>query len=123
LENVPEGKNDWKPHEKSMPMGYLAALVATMPGWIDSMVNQDEVDVTSPAMAKLKAQPPDRNVELIEMFNASMAKARTVLGETNDEHLKKPWKFLMGGRVVSERPRYAMIRDTVFSHWAHHRGQ
>ena len=21
LENVPEGKNDWKPHDKSMPLG------------------------------------------------------------------------------------------------------
>jgi len=25
LERVPEGRNDWKPHERSMPMGYLAA--------------------------------------------------------------------------------------------------
>ena len=31
LERVPEGENDWKPHEKSMPLGYLAGLVATMP--------------------------------------------------------------------------------------------
>ena len=22
LERVPEGRNDWKPHEKSMPLGY-----------------------------------------------------------------------------------------------------
>src|SRR5437016_2641096 len=35
LERVPEGRNDWKPHEKSMPLGYLAALVARMPAWID----------------------------------------------------------------------------------------
>jgi len=28
LERVPEGKNDWKPHPKSMPLGYLAALTA-----------------------------------------------------------------------------------------------
>ncbi len=31
---VPEGCNDFKPHEKSMPMGYLASLVASMLGWI-----------------------------------------------------------------------------------------
>ena len=31
LQRVPEGHNDWKPHPKSMPLGYLASLVATMP--------------------------------------------------------------------------------------------
>jgi hypothetical protein len=32
LERVPEGRNDWKPHEKSMPLGYLATIVATIRG-------------------------------------------------------------------------------------------
>ena len=30
VERVPEGHNDWKPHAKSMEMGRLAALVATL---------------------------------------------------------------------------------------------
>ncbi len=29
----------------------------------------------------------------------------------------------MGGRVVLDEPRYVAIRDSVFSHMAHHRGQ
>jgi hypothetical protein len=29
LERVAEGRDDWKPHEKSMPFGRLAMLVAT----------------------------------------------------------------------------------------------
>src|SRR5689334_13748671 len=37
LEQVPEGKADWKPHEKSMPFGYLTTLVASMPSWIAMM--------------------------------------------------------------------------------------
>ena len=41
LERVPEGHNSWKPHPKSMEFGYLAALVATMPAWIVSMVTDD----------------------------------------------------------------------------------
>ena len=28
LQRVPEDHNDWKPHPKSMPLGYLASLVA-----------------------------------------------------------------------------------------------
>ena len=34
LEQVPEGKHDWKPHDKSMIFGYLADMVATIPTWI-----------------------------------------------------------------------------------------
>jgi hypothetical protein len=45
LERVPEGRSDWKPHEKSMPFGYLSTLVATMPSWIAMMIDQDELDL------------------------------------------------------------------------------
>jgi len=48
LEHVPEGKNDWKPHEKSMPLGRLATIVATTPAWIEMVVNMDEVDINPP---------------------------------------------------------------------------
>ena len=33
------------------------------------------------------------------------------------------WRFLTGGRVVSEQPRYIVLRDGVLNHLAHHRGQ
>ena len=32
IERLPEAHDRWKPHEKSMELGYLAALVASMPG-------------------------------------------------------------------------------------------
>jgi hypothetical protein len=44
LEQVPEGKYDWKPHEKSMIFGYLANMVAT-PLWLALEITQDELDV------------------------------------------------------------------------------
>ena len=31
LEHVPEGKNDWKPHEKSMPLGAWRRLLPPSP--------------------------------------------------------------------------------------------
>ena len=42
LQNVPEGKNDWKAHEKSMPLGNLATIVANIPAWLNMVVSMDE---------------------------------------------------------------------------------
>ncbi len=45
VERMPEGQNGWKPHERSMELGYLAALVATMPTWLWLMIERDELDL------------------------------------------------------------------------------
>jgi len=121
LERVPEGKNDWKPHEKSMPLGYLAALVATMPGWIAAMIEQDELDVT--AAGEYQTRTADTTRELLERFDKAVGQARTALAGTTDEHLMTSWRMLAGGHVVSEQPRYVAIRDGAINHLAHHRGQ
>src|SRR5207249_2852144 len=51
LENVPKGKDDWKPHPKSMPLGRLAGLAATMPSWITLIITKDELEL-NPAPGK-----------------------------------------------------------------------
>jgi uncharacterized damage-inducible protein DinB len=123
LERVPEGRNDWKPHAKSMPLGYLAALVAIMPAWIAMMITQDELDVGAPGASSFKPPAWSTNGDLLRLFEDSMPKGRRALSETTEEHLLTPWRFLMGGRVVSENPRYVMIRDAALNHWVHHRAQ
>ena len=121
LERVPEGRPDWKPHEKSMPLGYLSTLVATMPGWIAMMITQDELDLNPPGGAK-RPEAPGNNAELLAALDDSVAKAREALRDTTDEHLLTSWKLLVAGQVVMEQPRHVAIADT-FMHWSHHRGQ
>ena len=123
LQRVPEGHNDWKPHDKSMPLGYLASLVATMPSWIILMVTQDEFDMKSSDAAKFKPFEWRKREELLTALDAAVAGAREALRNTSDEHLLTSWKFKVGEHVVSDSPRQINIADAVFSHLAHHRGQ
>lgn len=123
LQRVPEGHNDWKPHPRSMPLGYLAALVATMPTWIVTMIKQDELDLKSPAAAKFKPLEWRKREELVAALDSSLVEAREALSSTTDEHLMKLWRFRVGGQVVDENLRHIMIEHSVFSHLAHHRGQ
>jgi uncharacterized damage-inducible protein DinB len=122
LERVPEGKDDWKPHEKSMPLGYLATLVAVMPSWIVSIVTQPELDIGGGG--ELQSRPPRTNRELLEAFDKAMDGAREALGPASDEHLTTTsWRLLVNGRVVSEQQRYEALRDGALNHWVHHRAQ
>lgn len=123
LERVPAGHNTWKPHEKSMELGYLASLCATMPAWIEMMINRDELDIQAAEGVKFKPQPWSTSADLVRMLDESVTEARRALLKTTEEHLMKPWRFVVAGNVISENPRYVMIRDAVFNHLAHHRGQ
>lgn len=118
LERVPEGKADWKPHPKSMALGYLSTLVATMFGWIATMVESEYLDLGTGG----GGSSPSNREERLALFDQSAEKARRALSSTTDDHLLQPWQLRVGGNVVDEKPRYIMITDT-FSHLAHHRGQ
>jgi uncharacterized damage-inducible protein DinB len=122
LERVPDGRRDFKPHEKSMPFGYLSTLVASMPSWIALAITQDELDINPPGGSKHKPREVSTNRELVQMGDEAVEKARTALKGTTDEHLLTRWKLLAAGRVVAEDPRHVVIADT-FTHLAHHRGQ
>jgi uncharacterized damage-inducible protein DinB len=107
-----------------MPLGYLATIVATIPGWLDLVVNLDELDVNPPGGAKFMPPAWKTRHDLLEQFEASLKKGREVLQKTSDERLLNTnWRMLSAGKVMSDQPRYVAIRDGVLNHMAHHRGQ
>ena len=123
LERVPNGKNDWKPHPKSMPLGQLAHMVANIPTWISTMVKQDELDVKPSAGGGNGASRNlDSSEALVKALDKAVKEAREAVAGTTDKKLQTPWKLLEGGKVVMEHPRYAFIMEN-FNHLAHHRGQ
>jgi uncharacterized damage-inducible protein DinB len=120
VERVPIGRDDWKPHSKSMPLGRLAGLVASMPSWVTLIIQQDELDLTPPGGGQYQQPPTD---ELAVTLDQHVAKARESLLATNDEFLLTTnWRLKAGGHVVMDQPRYVVLRDTL-NHLAHHRGQ
>lgn len=123
VERVPEGHDDWKPHEKSMQLGYLAALVADMPGWVTLMLDRDQLNLDDPSSEVFRTKRAAAVKELPARLDANLAAARAALEKTTEEHLNGHWGFAMGGKVISGGPRYTMLSNALFSHMAHHRGQ
>ena len=99
LERVPEGKHDWKPHDKSMMFGYLAYMVATIPSWVAKEVTDGEMDLAPKGGAKWQPPAMQTSAEYLQALAKSFEEANAAL------------------RGATE-----MIRDTI-NHWVHHRGQ
>ena len=121
LEHVPLDRDDWTPHPKSMPLGRLAGLVASMPSWVTLIIEQDELEL-NPAAGSGQYQQPATD-KLVDTLEKHVTKARESLSKTNDDFLMTTkWRLLFGGKVVMETPRHVVLRDTL-NHLAHHRGQ
>jgi uncharacterized damage-inducible protein DinB len=121
LAEVPLDRDDWKPHDKSMPLARLAGLVAAMPSWVTLIIEQDELDLTPPPGEGRYRQPATD--ALAAVHDGHVAKARESLSRTNDDYLMSTnWRLKAGGRIVLEQPRHVVLRDTL-NHLAHHRGQ
>ncbi len=121
LAEVPQDRDDWTPHARSMPLGRLAGLVATMPSWVNLILEKDELDLTPPPGGG-QVQMPATSA-LVDAHDQMVAKAQDALSKTNDDFLlTTSWRLKAGGHVVMEQPRYIVLRETI-NHLAHHRGQ
>ncbi len=118
LERVPNDQLAWKPHQKSMSLGQLALHVATIPG------NVAEIAAVSPFQVPPFTQPAAATTsELLPALDASVAKARTILGGMDDAALAATWRLMHGDREMMALPRGAVLRTIMLNHWYHHRGQ
>jgi uncharacterized damage-inducible protein DinB len=120
LERVPEESFGWKPHEKSMSLGRLAAHVAELPELVIPALTQPELDF---AAGEFKPFEPKTTAELLEKFDRNIAAAAEALKSQADEKMGEPWKLRSGGHVLFEMPRAMVVRFVGLNHVVHHRGQ
>lgn len=122
LEHVPDGKRDWKPHDRSMAFGPLADMVALIPMWVTMILTRDELDIAPTDGKGMQMPHPSTSAEYLAALDRALKDAREALASTSDAHLQTRWRLLTGGTVASENTRLEMVTDTI-NHWAHHRGQ
>lgn len=120
LERVPEGKFDWKPHEKSMSLGRLSSHVAELPGFLNSILTMDEVDF---AKGHYKASHAHTPQDLMNVFQEKLDEVVKSLEATSDEQMQKPFTLRSGDHVIATVPRMVAIRSMALNHIIHHRGQ
>ncbi|MCI0695379.1 damage-inducible protein DinB [candidate division KSB1 bacterium] len=117
LEKIPEALFGWKPHQKSMTMGYLALLVAEIPKWITHMVEKGDID-----FATFEHFQPKTTAELVNHFDENLKGAKNALRNVSNEELAKTFSLKNHGQVLFSSPIKENIGSSI-NHLVHHRGQ
>lgn len=117
LERIPADLFDWKPHEKSMKLGYLALLVAEIPKWITTMISESELD-----FARYDHFEPQTTDDLVKHFDENFERAKKALENFSDAELEKSFQLKNDGQTVVEGTKRSMLEPTI-NHLVHHRGQ
>ena len=117
LERIPESLFEYKPHPKSMNLGYLTLLVAEIPLWIRHMIIDSEIDFVT-----FKHASPKTTAEMLAHFEDNIKGAREALQGTTDEELKSPFSLKANGQLLYTSPKIIDV-GTTLNHWVHHRGQ
>jgi uncharacterized damage-inducible protein DinB len=123
LERVPDDRIEWKPHEKSFPMGHLAQLVARLPGWVTMVINGTELDIAPKDGPQTGGYTFEKVSTLLDLFDKNVAEAKPLIRDVTDEALQVPWTLKAGGQAVLTQPRYMILRMSTINHLVHHRAQ
>lgn len=120
LERVPADKADYKPHEKSMPMGKLAAHVAQLTSFGLTVLTTPQLDFSA---ADFKPLPFESGKQVVKVLEDEAAKVRAALANTSDGAWQQHWKLLFQGKTIFEGTRFAAYRVMFLNHVVHHRAQ
>ncbi|MES1254056.1 MAG: DinB family protein [Acidobacteriota bacterium] len=122
LERVPEGRGEFRPHTKSMPMGRLAGHLVDIPMWALATLGGTEFDMKTDGAA----YPPyvmQSRAEALAKFDEETTKARALLAATTDDAMMATWTLKNAGQPILAMPRIAVLRSFVMNHMVHHRAQ
>src|SRR5581483_4783775 len=95
LERVPESLYEYKPHEKSMKLGYLLLVIAEIPHWISHTIEFGDID-----FGTFQHEKPQTTAEMVAMFDKNFAHAKEILAKASDEELAKSFSLKNKGQVL-----------------------
>jgi uncharacterized damage-inducible protein DinB len=123
VERLPDDKLTWKPHEKSMTFGALAAHLIDIPSWVAPTIHGASFDVAPPDGPPVSTPEIQSREHALAMFDKSVAEAAAAIAGADDETLMTNWSLLAGGKPLFTLPRISVLRGFVVSHAVHHRAQ
>jgi uncharacterized damage-inducible protein DinB len=120
LEAVPESHFDWRPHDKSWPIGGLANHISNLPMWATMVLTLPGLDL---AAGPPRSEPPASLAAVLENFDRNRSGLEAAVASATDGSLAEEWTLRKGEHVIMKGPRAVVLRQAGLTHMAHHRGQ
>lgn len=120
LERVPDGRTEWRPHDKSMTLGRLATHIAELPRFATTILSTDELDFGASGYTPVTLA---MTAEIVALFDAESAKMRAAIDAMTWEAVGQRWVMRGGGQVWIDGQKGELMRTFGLSHIAHHRAQ
>jgi uncharacterized damage-inducible protein DinB len=119
LERYPDGKGEWRPHEKSGTLSGIATHVAEITGFGVLILSEASFDLAQ------RQRPPraDSAKELVAMADGNATKLQQLLDAASVDALNAVCTIKYGDRTIASAPRRILLRGFVMNHMIHHRGQ
>lgn len=117
IERIPVSVYEFKPHPKSMVMGYLVHLVCDIPNWLKHIMDDDKID-----LANFRKEQPKTTEAMVDYLDNNVAGAVAAFKRLREDRLELPFSLVSGAQMLSTTPRLDSITSTI-NHWVHHRGQ
>ncbi len=118
LDEFPEGKNDYAPHEKSMKLMPLTQHITEIFGWPAHMLKTEGLDFAEGD----KPVAYETRQHLQDAFEKNYADSMEALSGATEADLEPNWFLAYKGNKLAEWTKYAAIRHAL-SQVTHHRAQ
>ena len=119
IDNFPEGKNDYAPHEKSMKLMPLATHVVEIFGWPDMIFKTDVLDFS---VGDYKPTVLNSREDLLKVLDDSYNKGIAAIDEATEDMLDNKWALANAGHKLAEWSKYGSVRHAL-NQVTHHRAQ
>ena len=117
---VPDGNDDFKPHQKSMALGPLATHLAELPTFAMTMLTTSELDW---ATTKWETKVITKTADRLEMFDRLSKEMSSGIAGADWGALDEKWTMRAGDQVYLSGQKAKLLRSFGLSHMAHHRAQ
>jgi uncharacterized damage-inducible protein DinB len=115
LRALPDGKLDYKPHERNSSAGMIAWFLVLELRTLISVLDKGEHHWEQP-------ESPESPEEIAAEYENAAVDMERLLGSATDEQWERPAKLYYGGRLMMERPAGEILWDFLLDA-IHHRGQ